>query len=188
LAVGQRRPPSGRCFEETKGRELAEGREELATLPVEEQLIENPSSIAIAGFFRRDYGETGPRLVAMQPARVAPTLLWVMPDLPYLHFAVRLDSDWATQKKKPRGVIRLNGGPNAMGAFVGGIAAVGSRDITLDDLDTNARDDAYRSSWILHGRANVSVQFEGYLSCSLQAVAEGVRIRWIAISQSSAER
>lgn len=172
----------GTVLDADKSVHLMESRAEVATLPVEEGLLEQG---AAHGYFRRDWGP-GVGFTGMRPVRGCDMLLWVRPDIAYLHFAAFLVHDRA-QERKPRGIVRLTSAGNSTGSFVGGISAVGMRDLDLGELEPDASD-AAPATWILRGRVGVGVQVEGFLSCCLQGVAEGVRVLWTAVTQSSQER
>ncbi len=172
----------GSIIEASREVVLAEMRAELATLPVDERLL---NIGPIHGYFRRDWGRPGVAFRDRRPARECPMLIWVTPDLPYLHFAARVVFDKA-QGRRPKGVLQLSAAVMPSGTFVGGIGAVGMRGLVLDELHADGGDEV--PSWILRGRVGVSVQTEGYLGCCLNAVAEGVRVTWTAVTQSSQEQ
>jgi hypothetical protein len=156
----------------------------IATLPVDDRVLELGP---VHGYFRRDWGMPGIAWRSMLPTQGAPMLIWVTPEIPYVHFAVRVHAD-PTQPRPPRGVLRLAPGHNATGAFTGGIGAVGGTDIHLDDLARDlSREERNEAAWVLRGRARLNVQLDGYLSCCIGGVAEGIRVVWSAITQSSQE-
>lgn len=172
----------GSIVEAGRGVELAESRSEIATLPVDERML---SLGPIHGYFRRDWGLPGIAFRDMKPLKDAPMLMWVTPDLPYVHFAARIIAD---EKKRPRGILRLSPFPSATGAFTGGIGAVGMHDLNLDELNIPGQTIEEGTGWILRGRVGLSVQVDGYLACCLNGVADGVRVLWTAVTQSSEER
>lgn len=171
------RPGVGEVLEEDRQTDLLEKRGELVTLPVDVKLLEVGP---LHGYFQRNWG-AGIPLHDLKPARVCPMMIGVQPEFSYVHFAVAILAD-AEQRKRPRGVIRLGAISTPLSAYMGGISAIGAIDLKLDD----SGDD--EEQWILRGRVNLNVQVEGYLACGLNAVAEGVRVLWSAVTQSSQER
>ncbi len=194
IVVYDREQPEnvGSVVERDKQTELDEHTGKLVTLPLEPALVELGG---VSGYFRRDWGMPGVQLAGMRPARVCPMVLWLAAESgTAVHVAVRFSLD-PTQGRRPRGGMWLAANVSQQGSMLGGISAVGATRIDLDELVVDPLEEHIRRqvqdqphpatpSWIMKLRAPVTVQGEGFFSCCLQAVADGVRIHWTAITQS----
>lgn len=145
----------------------------VAALPVERELLQLDP---VAGYFKRAWGR-GARLDGMALRRVCPMLLHVHPDVGFIHWRALVIP---TRQTMPHGSIRLVTLPSPSGAFTGGLASNGEA-VELAKLGAPGPLDG----WVVGGTVRVTCAAAGYLSLGLLASADGVAVRWSAVSQAA---
>lgn len=154
--------------EETHGR--------IITLPTDARMF---GASALGGFFLRAWG-AGVRFAELQPRRGCPMALHVTQDVPYLHWAARVEK--ADKSGGMRGTFTIVGTSDPVIPMVGTLSALG-RPL---DLSTLGEPDA-RGGWVLKGKLSLRTMQDGLCPLMIQAVADNLLVRWVAVTQSRSE-
>lgn len=147
----------------------------IVTLPSDARLF------ALSGLsvFIRPWGQ-GIAFNDMQVRRGAPMVVYVTPDLSYLHWAARIEK---IDKAKPvRGTITLAGNADPVIQCAGVLSAL-NKPVDVNQLGEPDE----KNGWIIKGKAAFRTMQDGLCPVVFQAVADNIKIRWSAITQSRAD-
>jgi hypothetical protein len=153
--------------EETSGR--------VVTLPTDARAF---GTSALGGYSLRQWG-TGVRFSDMRPQRGCPIAVHVAQDVPYVHWAVRIEK--ADKSAGMRGTFALVGSSDPVIPMVGALSALG-RPADLTQLGEPDE----RGGWVLRGKLGLRTMVDGLCPLIAQAVADNLLVRWVAVSQSRA--
>lgn len=162
------RPNQALRAEETHGK--------IVTLPTDARMF---GVSALGGFFLRMWG-AGVHFAEMRPQRGCPMVLHVAQDVPYLHWAVRVER--VEKRGGMRGTFTIVGMSDPVIPMVGVLSALG-RPVDLAQLE----DPDERGGWILRGKLTLRTMQDGLCPLAVQAVANNLLVRWVAVTQSAGE-
>lgn len=163
---------------------LVKPNQALHTEEMHKRMVALPSDarlFALSGLsvFIRPWG-SGVEFTDMQVCRGAPMVVYVTPDLPYLHWAARIEK---IDKAKPvRGAITLASNADPVIQSAGVLSALNK---PVDVTQLGESDE--KGGWVIKGKAAFRTMQDGLCPVIFQAVADNIKIRWSAITQSRAD-
>jgi hypothetical protein len=172
--TGQER--AGSLVRYTQALFAEETRGQIITLPTDARML---GASALGGFVYRPWG-TGVHFANMRPQRGCPLVIHASQELPYLHWAARIEK--ANKREGLRGTFLIVGHNDPVIPMVGSLSALG-RPIDLAQL---AEPDE-RGGWFLRGRLALRTMQDGLCPLIVQAVADNLLVRWVAVTQSRGE-
>lgn len=130
-----------------------------------------------AGWIKRSYGN-GVMFGMTANKRGCPVVIYVTKDCPRIHWAARLGS---VADAVPDGRIRLVGDGSQSGAAIS-TGGVSSSAPTVEVAKLGEPDDG--GGWIVRGESRLVALAEGFVALGLYGAMTGVKVRWLAVSQS----
>jgi hypothetical protein len=134
---------------------------------------------AVAGFMKRSWG-SGWKLPDVIPNRICPTILFTVPNLHVIHWRAKLVRE--PNAAHVNGTVRLTGDSAQIQASIGGMGQSSQNFVDLAKL--NGADDPESEGWFIGGQAPIAAQLEGYMGICLYGMGTGIRVAWLAVSQS----
>lgn len=142
----------------------------------------------IAGYSKRAWGAGWEAPQA--PKSIAPITLYTVPDQPVISWSARimptpemLDA-MAEGKDKPTGFLRLVTDTAQYQTMGGGLTSHSGYNSAIPIENLGEPDS--KGGWVIGGKALLSLQGEGYYGFALYGACRGIRVVWLAITQSEA--
>ena len=155
------------------------------TLPIEPQHLHRS---AVGGYYRRAWG-SGWQLASSIPRMHCPIILFAQPSsVPgsgRLNVAMRLVPDpellvRLREGARLSGAIQVAAESGQPGAHSGGFAPAPDTRVDVAQLGPIDEEDG----WTVYAGGSLNVPVEGFFSCALYGAAAGLRVAWVAVSQS----
>lgn len=158
--------------------EEAHGR--IVTLPSDARMF---TASALGGVFVRHWG-SGIHFTEMRPQRGCPMVLHVAQDIPFLHWAARVEpADKSTLREHlhqyMRGTLNVVQNGDPIIPMVGQLSAT-NRPVELSQLGEPDE----KGGWFIRGKLTLRTMQDGLCPLIFQAVAGNLCIRWSAVAQS----
>lgn len=148
----------------------------IVTLPIDARMF---GVSALGGMFLRMWG-AGVRFTDLRVRRGCPMALHIVQDVAFLHWALRAEK--IDKNAGVRGTLTIVGTSDPVIPMVGTLSALG-RSVDLSQLGEPDE----RGGWTLRGRLSVRTMQDGLCPLAVQAVAENLLVRWVAVTQSGDE-